>query len=276
MSEAVARKLLWGAGALATVLFCLGPFAYMVAAATSEKIEFLRPGTGYSFTLDHLRTVLVSDSIRFPAYLANSLIVAALCSVISVAIASLAAYAFTRLPMPGKTTLLMAILAVSMFPPVSLVGHVFRALSAIGWVNTHQALILPYVAWTLPLSLWVLVSYFSQIPRDLDHAALIDGCSRLQVLLRVVLPVAAPGILSAALLAFVFAFNEFLFALVLTIDHAARTVPVGIAMFEGLHGEVPWGETMAAATVTTVPVVLLAFFFQRHIIQGLTRGAVKA
>ena len=276
MSEARIRTLLLCLGAAATLVFCLAPFVYMALAATSERVEFASPETDYSFTLAHLRTVLLSRSIRFPQQLANSLVVAGVSSVVSVAIASLAAYAFTRLALPGRTALLMTILAVSMFPPVSLVGHLFRFMSALGWVNTRQALVLPYVAWTLPLSLWVLVSYFARIPRDLDSAALVDGCSRLQILARIVLPLAAPGIFSTALLAFVFAFNEFLFALVLTTDQAARTVPVGIALFEGMHGEVPWGETMAAATITTVPVVVLTLLFQRHIIQGLTRGAVKA
>ena len=264
------------AGAAATLVFVLTPFAYMAAAAVSERVEFLDEGTEFSFTLAHFRAVLSSESIRFPAYLWNSLLIAGLASTLAVALAAPAAYAFTRLDLPAKTVLLMGILAVSMFPPVSLVGHLFRFMAGIGWLNTRPALVLPYVAWSLPLALWVLVSYFGQIPRDLDRAALVDGCTRLQVLRRIVLPLAAPGILSTALLAFVFAFNEFLFALVLTTDHHARTVPVAIALFEGLHGEMPWGEVMAAATLTTLPVVLLTLVFQRRIVQGLTRGAVKA
>jgi multiple sugar transport system permease protein len=155
------------------------------------------------------------------------------------------------------------------------VGYLFKLMTALGWINTYPALIFPYVAWTLPLSLWILVSYFSRIPRDLDRAGLIDGCSRLQILFKIIFPVAAPGIFATLLLAFIFAFNEFLFALMLTTDRAARTIPVGIALFEGLHGQIPWGEIMAAATLATLPVVALALIFQRRIIQGLTRGAVK-
>jgi multiple sugar transport system permease protein len=142
-------------------------------------------------------------------------------------------------------------------------------------INTWPALILPYIAWVLPLSLWILVSYFAQIPRDLDRAALMDGCSRWQTLTRVILPVAAPGIFSTLLLAFIFAFNEFMFALMLTTDHQARTIPVGIALFQGLHGQIPWGRIMAASVFTSLPVIALTLFFQRRIIQGLTRGAVK-
>jgi multiple sugar transport system permease protein len=120
------------------------------------------------------------------------------------------------------------------------------------------------------------VSYFSQIPEDLDKAGLMDGCSRLRILIKIIFPVAAPGVFSAGLLAFVVAFNEFLFALMLTTDYTARTVPVGIALFQGLHGETPWGEIMAAATITTIPVVIITLVFQRRIIHGLTRGAIKA
>ena len=205
----------------------------------------------------------------------NSIIISAASAVISVFFAALAAYAVTRLPLSGKLPLMFFILALSMFPPVSLVGYLYKLMTALGWINTYPALILPYVAWTLPLSLWILVSYFSRIPRDLDRAGLIDGCSRIQILFKIIFPVAAPGIFATLLLAFIFAFNEFLFALMLTTDHAARTIPVGIALFEGLHGQIPWGEIMAAAAMAAVPVVVLALIFQQRIIQGLTRGAVK-
>jgi multiple sugar transport system permease protein len=209
------------------------------------------------------------------AFLRNSIIVSAASAVISVFCASLAAYAVTRMRLPGKLAIMFVILALSMFPPVSLVGYLYKLMTALGWINTYPALILPYVAWTLPLSLWILVSYFARIPQDLDRAGLIDGCSRMQVLFRIIFPAAAPGIVATLLLAFIFAFNEFLFALMLTTDQASRTIPVGIALFEGLHGQIPWGEIMAAATMATLPVVLLALIFQRRIIQGLTRGAVK-
>lgn len=272
--ERATRLLLWGGAAL-TALLCLAPFAYMVVTALAGRADYLEPGVPLRPTLQNLRVVLTSGSLHFLDYLRNSLIVSALSAIGSVGVASLAAYALTRLPLPGKVGLMMGILALSMFPPVSLLGRLFRFMAALGWIDTYAALVFPYVAWTLPLSLWILVSYFLQIPRDLDRAALVDGCTRWQVLRRVVLPVAAPGVVSTALLAFIFAFNEFLFALMLTTDHAARTIPVGIALFQGLHGQIPWGQIMAAATVATLPVVALALIFQRRIVQGLTRGAVK-
>jgi multiple sugar transport system permease protein len=275
VSEARLQAILLGLGAVLTLLFVVSPFGYMVLTGLSRQADFLRAGTPLEITTEHFVTVLTADSLHFMAYLRNSLVVSAVSAVVTVFVASLAAYALTRLTLPGKTLIMLCTLAVSLFPPVSLVSYLFKFMAGVGWINTPQALIFPYVAWTLPLSLWILVSYFSQVPRELDRAALVDGCSRLQILLKVILPVAAPGLVSTALLAFIFAFNEFLFALMLTTDSTARTIPVGIALFEGLHGQIPWGEIMAAATLTTVPVVMLALIFQRRIIQGLTQGAVK-
>lgn len=270
-SETQERILLW-AGALAMAGFCLAPFLYMFAVSLSARPDLIGAG---GFTLANYATVLGTPSLHFLDYLRNSLIVSALSAVITVCIASLAAYAITRLEMKGKALVLFFVLAVSMFPQVSLIGYLFKLMSDLGLINTYAALVAPYVAWILPLSLWILVSYFDQIPRELDRAAIVDGCSPAQVLYKVILPVALPGVLSTALLSFIFAFNEFIFALILTTDYSARTIPVGIAMFQGLHGEIPWGNIMAASAVTTAPIMLLTAVFQRHIIQGLTRGAVK-
>ncbi len=275
MNEERVKRVLLLSGALLTALFCLAPLAVMVATALAGRPDFLAPNVPFAATLAHLHTVLTAPEIHFAAYLRNSLVVAAASALAAVAAAAPAAYAFTRLPLPGRSLLLVGVLALSLFPPVSLVGYLYRMMAALGWLNSYPALILPYTAWTLPLSVWILISYFSQIPGDLDRAGLVDGCSRWQVLVRIILPVAAPGIFSTLLLAFIFAFNEFLFALMLTTDYRARTVPVGIALFQGLHGEIPWGEIMAAATLTTIPVALLTLAFQRKIVQGLTRGAVK-
>ena len=271
------RRIRWlyRVGAAAMASFCLGPIAYMVLTAASRRADFLAPGAGLEFTAAHFIEVLRAKSLHFPEVLRNSLAISGITAGFSVAVAAPAAYAVTRLAIPGRIAVLLAALAVSMFPQVSIVSYLFKLMSAAGWINTYAALALPYTAWVLPLSLWILASYFARIPRDLDRAALVDGCGPLQALRKVIVPVAAPGIFSTALLAFIFAFNELLFALLLTTDARARTVPVGIALFEGLHGEIPWGAVMAAATLTTVPVVALTLLFQRRIIQGLTRGAVK-
>lgn len=275
MSEGRRILVLYAGGVLAAATFCLTPVVYMALTAASGRPDFLAPGVEFAPTLVHFRDLLTTESLHFPAYLRNSLLASGASAALCVAVASPAAYALTRFDLPGRMSILFLVLAVSMFPQISLVGYLFRIMGDLGWINTLQALILPYTAWVLPLSLWILTSYFAQVPRDLDRAARVDGCGRLGALRRVVLPVAAPGIFSTGLLAFIFAFNEFLFALLLTTDHHARTIPVGIALFQGLHGEIPWGTVMAAATLSTVPVVVLTLLFQRRILQGLTRGAVK-
>ncbi len=162
-----------------------------------------------------------------------------------------------------------------MFPQISIIGYLFRLMTNLGWINTYFALMFPYMTLGMPLALWIMLSYFSQIPVELDKAGLVDGASRFQILRKIIFPVALPGILSALLLAFIFSFNEFMFSLMLTIDYNARTIPVGIALFQGLHGEIPWGYIMASSVIATVPVIILALVFQRYIIEGLSRGAVK-
>ncbi len=265
--------ILLGAGLM--VVFFVTPLGYMVFIAANRSADLLGAGFGFEATAAHFRAVAASATLHFWSYLANSLIVSGFSAAMCVAVAAPAAYAITRLDPPGKVFILFFVLGVSMFPPVSLVSFLFKLMTALGLINTHPALILPYVAWTLPLALWVLTSYFAQIPKDLDKAAVVDGCSPMQALIKVILPVAAPGLVSTGILAFIFAFNEFLFALMLTTDHHARTIPVGMALFRGLHGRTAWGEVMAAATLTTLPVIGLTLIFQRRIVQGLTRGAVK-
>jgi multiple sugar transport system permease protein len=275
VNEERTRAILLAAGAVGMVFFCLMPFVFMAAVSLSGNPDFLSEGVPFAFTFANYASVIQGESLHFLDYLRNSMIISSVSAVLTVMIASLAAYAVTRLALPGKAIILFSVLAVSMFPQISLVSYLFKMMSSLGWINTYQALMLPYVAWTLPLTLWILVSYFSQIPKELDKAGLVDGCSRRQVLFKIIFPTALPGLFSALLLAFIFTFNEFMFALMLTTDYSARTIPVGIALFQGLHGEIPWGNIMAASTVTVLPVVALTIVFQRHIVQGLTRGAVK-
>jgi multiple sugar transport system permease protein len=275
MREETVKKILLAVAAILTTIFCLAPFIYMVLTSLSGNPDFLLPSKPVALTLTNFMAVIFSESAHFLAYLRNSLIISAVTAVATVFLASLAAYGLARMSLPGKTVLLLCILALSMFPPISLISYLFKLMSGLGWVNTYPGLILPYIAWCMPLSLWILVSYFAQVPIDLDRSARIDGASRFQTLIKIILPVAAPGVFSTTLLVFIFAFNEFLFALMLTVDYRSRTIPVGIALFEGIHGQIPWGEIMAAATLTTIPVVILTLIFQRRIVQGLTRGAVK-
>lgn len=267
------QRLLYQAGCAGTLLFLLVPVCYMVFTALSEQADFL--GKPYCFTIRHFRDILAVPSLHFIRYCVNSFVISFICAVVTTLIASGGAYAVTRFPFWGKNTLLIVILALSMFPQICIAGYLFRIIAAVGMVNTWVGLILPYVAWVMPLTFWILISYFAQIPRELDQAAFIDGCSPIGTLVNIIFPLAAPGLFSTMLLTFIFAFNEFMFALMLTTDHTARTVPVGIALFQGLHGELPWGTIMAASVITTIPVIVLSLIFQRRIMQGLTRGAVK-
>lgn len=262
-------------GAGAASLFFLTPVLYMVLIGFCRTPELLSAHGHALFTAQNYLSVLSDNNLHFMEYLRNSIVVSALSSVACVAVASLAAFAITRFPIPGKMSLLFGVLAVSMFPQICIVSYLFRFMSGLGWINTLHGLIFPYIAWALPLSLWILVSYFSKIPKGLDKAAIVDGCTPWQTLYKVILPVATPGIFSTLLLAFIFSFNEFMFALMLTTDYRSRTVPVGIALFQGLHGEIPWGEIMAVSALATAPVILCTIIFQRAVVQGLTRGALK-
>ncbi len=262
-------------GSVLTVWFCIMPFMYMVLTSLSDKPDFLSAQIGFNASLRHYHALFSTRSLHFIDFLRNSVIISFASALACMLIASLAAYAVTRLPLRGKSGILFFVLAVSMFPQISLISYLFKLMTRLGWVNTYFALLFPYISWTLPLALWVLVSYFAQIPLELDNAALIDGCSRWQILYKVIFPVATPGLISTFLLAFIFAFNEFMFALILTTDHSARTIPVGIALFEGLHGQIPWGTIMAGSAIAVIPVIMVTIVFQRYIIQGLTHGAVK-
>ncbi len=261
-------------GVVFLLFFCLIPFLWMLIISFNERSDFLL-NRKIVLTLKNYLDIISVHNLHFLSFLKNSMIVAGLSAVLSTMVASLAAYAVSRIKFSGRFIFIIGVLGLSMFPQICIVGYLYKFMSRLGWINTYPGLLLPYIAWSLPLGLWIMLSYFSQIPKELDEAAMVDGASRFQILTRVILPVALPGFFSTMLLLFIFSFNEFLFALMLTTDYHARTVPVGIALFQGLHGEIPWGYIMSASTVSCLPVILIALIFQKQIIQGLTRGAVK-
>lgn len=276
MNEARTRKALIAVGVVFMVTFSLAPFAWMLLVSVSQSPDFLAQGVDFAATARNYADILTVKSLHFLEYLRNSLAVGGIVAVACSLVAALGGYAVSRLEFRGRTTAALGILAFSMFPQICLVGYLYKLAHWTGLVNTYPALVFPYLAWTLPMAFWVLTSYMMQIPRDFDDAALVDGAGRFTVFRRVILPISAPGLLSAMLLIFIAAFNEFLFALMLTTDYHARTIPVGIALFEGLHGEIPWGYIMAASALASLPLVILAAVFQRHVIQDVTRGALKA
>lgn len=207
-------------------------------------------------------------------YLANSLVVAGLSTVMSLLVATGAAYAIARLQLRWRQWILTAIVASSMFPLIALLVPIFEIMRSLGLLNSYTALVLPYTVLNLPVCTLVLVSFFQSIPRDLENAAMIDGCSRMGALWRIVLPLAAPGVFTAGILAFVNAWDEFLLALSLNASAAMRTAPVGIAMYQGEY-TFPWPLISAALIVTIIPVALLIALFQERVIGGLTQGGLK-
>jgi len=196
--------------------------------------------------------------------------------VISIVLASSAAYAIARLEFPGKRVILAGALAIAMFPPISTIGPLFDMWRALGLYDTYPGLIIPYLTFSLPLAIYCLVAFFREIPWELEQAAQVDGATPFQAFRKVIVPLAAPGMFTAAILVFIFAWNDFLFAISLTSSDASRTVPASLAFFTGESSFTePTGSIAAAAVVVTVPIIVFVLFFQRRIVSGLTAGAVK-
>jgi ABC-type glycerol-3-phosphate transport system permease component len=222
--------------------------------------------------LSHYRALFTERQFWLP--IRNSLVVAGATTLFCVTLGSLCAYALARLRFRGKALLLGAILAVSMFPQIAVVSPLFLLLRSVRLIDTYPGLVLPYLTFAMPLTVWLLVGYFRQLPAELEEAAMVDGASRLRAFGEVIVPLALPGLAATAILTFVYSWNEFLFALSFTLGPERQTVPVAIALFRGQY-QVPWGQVLAAAIVATAPVALLVLAFQRRIVQGLTAGAVK-
>jgi multiple sugar transport system permease protein len=212
----------------------------------------------------------------FNRALVNSIGIALISTVIAVTLAAMAAYAIARLNFPGKTLILTAALAIAMFPPISIVGPLYNMWRNLGLYDTWPGLIIPYMTFTLPLAIYTLSAFFREIPWDLEQAAQVDGATPFQAFTKVIAPLAAPGVFTTAILVFIFAWNDFVFAVSLTSTKAAQTVPAAISQFPGASQFTqPTGSIAAAAMVVTVPIIFMVLFFQRRIVAGLTAGAVK-
>ena len=265
----------WLALAAATALaIMLFPLYWMVIASlTPEGRIFgepsIVPGT---LVLDHYRALFGGRDFWTP--IRNSLIVAGATTGLSVGLGALCAYALARLQFRGKTLMLAFVLAVSMFPQISIVSPLYLLLRELRLINTYPGLVLPYLTFAMPLTIWLLVGFFRQLPAELEQAALIDGAGRLRTLREIILPLAWPGIATTAILTFLYCWNEFLFALSFTLGPERYTVPVAIALFRGQY-QVPWGEILAASVVATAPVAVVVLIAQRRIVAGLTGGGVK-
>ena len=270
------RRHQWLPSAVVAVLVLGSAFPLywiIVASLTPESALFGAPSLfPRRLVLDHYRALF--DERNFWVPIRNSLIVAGNTTLLAVTLGARAAYALARLRFRGKSLMLAFVLAVAMFPQISIVPPLYLILRELRLIDTYPGLILPYMTFAMPLTIWLLVGFFRQLPRELEEAGMMDGASRLRVFREVILPLSAPGIATTAILTFLYSWNEFLFALSFTVGPARQTVPVAIALFRGQY-QVPWGQILAAAVVATIPVALMVLAFQRRIVQGLTAGAVK-
>jgi multiple sugar transport system permease protein len=266
-------------GVAAIAVWCLGPFYWMVVTAFRN--------VGYTFdttpwpthvTLDNFRTAFAtSRGNHFGRALLNSTVIGVATTAIAMLVGTFAAYALARLSFRGKFLVLGTVLAAAMFPGVALVTPLFQLFTDIGWLGTYQALILPDISFALPLTVWILTSFFAEMPWELEQAARIDGCTMGQAFRLVILPLAAPGLFTTAILVFISSWNEYLLSSLMSNGKSAvQPVTVAIANFTGAqpHQE-PYTAVMAAGAVVTIPLVVLVLLFQRRIVAGLTAGAVK-
>jgi len=260
-------------------LAALMVFAFCVAPLVGQLVTSLRPAhpvTGaesfFSWSLDNYRGAL--HGRPFVHSLANSAVVAGATTLLCLALGSLASFALAKLRLRGRRWFLGGALAISMFPPIATVSPLYLVIREIGLRDSLVALVLTYTTFALPLTLFVLTRFFHDIPDALYEAARIDGCTPLQAWWRIGLPLAAPGIASTAILVFIFAYNEFVYALTFTSSPEKRTVPVMISLFASDRVE-PWGEIAAASVMAGIPLVLVTLLFQRRIVTALTQGALK-
>jgi trehalose/maltose transport system permease protein len=219
---------------------------------------------------------LFSGRQTFGQQLGNSILVATVTVTLAMMISLTAAYALGRIRFKGKELLLMTILGVSMFPQVAILSGMFELIRSMGLYNQTLGLVVPYTVFTLPFTVWILTTFMRELPNELEEAAIMDGCGPLRIIFQVFMPLLWPALVSTGLLAFIGAWNEFLFALTFVADDTRRTVPVGLSMIAGDTAfELPWGSIMAASVIVTIPLLLLVLVFQKKIVSGLTAGAIK-
>jgi trehalose/maltose transport system permease protein len=259
----------------AIFVFCLAPFYWLLNISLKTGPDLAGSAiVPPNPTLNNYKSVLQDDD--FIHALGNSAIVSLTTTALALVVGSFCAYALARLKFPMKFLLLGLVLSITTFPPIAIATPVFKLWTDIGFFNTLYGLIIPYLTFALPLAIYILVSFFKEIPKDLEEAALVDGATRFQAFTKIVIPLAAPGLATAGILTFISAWNEFLFAVTLTSTPKARTVPAAIAFFTGsTEFEEPLGTIAAASVLISIPLIVLVLVFQKRIVAGLTAGAVK-
>lgn len=270
------RTVLRYLGILAIVGFCLAPFYWMVVSSLRRTSDiFDMSPVPAPASLESYGAVMDPEQ-GFGQALLNSLIVAGTTTLLSLILATFTAYALARLNFRFKKLVLTLVITTSMFPVVSIVVPLLDLFTSLGWINSYQSMIVPSMSFALPLAVWNLTAFFRQMPVELEQSARVDGCTQGQAFRRVILPLAAPGVFTTAILTFIVSWNEFLIALSMTNKENIQTAPVAISKFTGASQfETPFGSQMAAGVLVTIPLVIVVLLFQRRIVAGLTSGAVK-
>jgi multiple sugar transport system permease protein len=278
----LARTILLYAAMVIAIVVILAPFVWLLISSVAAPVDLLAKPLKWipeHISFDRFIELTIGSAPNdqaqgFRSALVNSTVIASTVTAVSMVVGTLAAYAFARLRFPGRGWLILLFMGTYMLPPIALILPIYQIMGALGLRDTPLALILIYSSFVTPFVIWIMRGYIQTIPPDLDDAARVDGCSRLGALIRVIVPISAPGLLSTALLAFLLAWDEFLYALTLTSTNASKTLPVALNDFIGRFG-LDFGLLAAGGVIAAVPPVLIAFVFQRYIVAGLTAGGVK-
>lgn len=276
MRRTLMRKTLLAACMALSLMLTLFPFYWMAVSSFQHEralydVSDIRWWPDLTYWENYVR---LFDGRHFHTYLVNSFFVSSVSMTIALAISSIASFALARIRFPGAKTILYLVLGISMLPAMVIISPLYFLLRSFQLYNTYFALIFPYIAFTMPFSLWNLTNFFRKLPQELDESAEVDGATPLQTFSRIMLPLVAPGLFTTAILVFIFAWNEFLYAVTFISREELRTMPVAIVGLPSDY-DVPWGQISAASVISTLPLVLLVLVFQRRIISGLTSGAVK-
>jgi multiple sugar transport system permease protein len=275
MAATTQQRVGWSVANIVVILFVLIPVVWIVSLSFKTPASITDPSYfPVDWTWSNYSGILTTSTFLRP--LLNSVGIGLIATLIAVVLASMAAYAVARLRFPGKSVLIGISLLIAMFPAIALATPLFNIERILGLFNTWPGLIIPYVATGLPLGIYTLSAFFREIPWELEKAAKVDGATPFQAFVRVIAPLAAPGMVTTAILVFLFCWNEFLLAITLTATTASRTAPAALSFFTGSSQfAVPTGSISAAAVVITIPIIIFVLFFQRRIVAGLTSGAVK-
>ncbi len=268
------KKFVFSLFFILAICWSVSPFLWVFLTSLKPTFQIMQlpPVFPDTYSLDAYRNVLIKS--HFPRYLLNSFFVSLSTVCAAIPLALLGAYGVSRFSFRGKTVIFLMIIIVFALPSISLVAALYKLFHTLGWINLPVSLVCSYCAHNFPLAFFLMVKYLDKIPGEMDCAALIDGCTHFQTFRHIIVPLSAPGIISSAVLVFIFCWNEFLFALTFTLDESSRLASVGIALFQGTF-EIPWGDIAAASVVVTFPLLIFLMFFQKYVVQGLTSGAVK-